>query len=302
LARLTCGLALAAPFAVGCNPLLPWRKDQPPPPPAATDRKADVPSLVYYLNEKAKLASSVKARVSIDAKQGRQALGLDGNMACQKPRDFRLKAKVVGQPAVDIGSNKDEFWYWISKAKPPYVFHCSYPELATGKVDVPFPFQPDMVLIALGMQEYDATGKFELKEFQRYLELSQEATSPQGEKVQRVIVFNRMMARRGEPQVIAYLLKDAKGQLVCQARIHSVQDDRTTGATIPTKVTIEWPAQEVKMTLSLSDIQVNALNAAQSAQLFSRSELSSLDSFDLARRALDNPGGASRAGGAVPNR
>jgi hypothetical protein len=303
LARLTFGMALTTPFVAGCNPLFPWRKDQQPPPPAVTGQKPDVPSLVYYLNENAKLASSLKARVVIDAKQGMTAIGVDGNMACQKPRDFRLKAKLIGQPAVDIGSNKDEFWYWISKAKPPYLVHCSYAALGTGKVRVPFPFQPDMVLVALGMQEYDPTGKFELREFPKYLELSQEITSPQGERVQRVVVFDRMQARRADqPQVIAYVLKDARGQMICQARVHSVQRDGTTGPTIPTKVTIEWPAQEMKMTMALSDIQVNALTQADSARLFSRAELASLESYDLARQALDGPGNLRRAGGETPRR
>jgi hypothetical protein len=304
LARLTFGLALTTPFVAGCNPLLPWRKDQqPPPPPAATDRKPDVPSLVHYLNENARLASSLKARVVIDAKQGMTAIGVDGYMACQKPRDFRLKAKLIGQPAVDIGSNKDEFWYWISKAKPPYVVHCSYAALATGKIRVPFPFQPDMVLIALGMQEYDATAKFDLKEFRNYLELSQEVTSPQGEKVQRVVVFDRMQVKRpDQPQVIAYVLKDARGKMICQARVQAVQRDGATGATVPSKVSIEWPAQEMKMTMALSDVQVNSITPAQSAGLFSRAELASLESYDLARQALDGPGNLRRAGGETPRR
>ena len=55
-------------------------------------------------------------------------------MACQKPRDFRLRAKILGTPAVDLGSNDQEFWYWISKVNPPHVYHCSYENLKTGKV------------------------------------------------------------------------------------------------------------------------------------------------------------------------
>ena len=73
-------------------------------------------------------------------------------------------ADVLGKSAVDIGSNNDEFWYWISQDNPPYLYHCAYKDLATGKVNVPFPFQPDMVVAALGIAEYDPKGKYELRE------------------------------------------------------------------------------------------------------------------------------------------
>ncbi len=143
-------LALAIPLAAGCH-LLPNRDRNPavnPPPATGTP---DAPALVNYLNLNAQKIQSIQASVALDARQGRQPIGLDGEMACQKPRDFRLRAKVLGQPAVDIGSNDKEFWYWISKAEPPYVYHCSYEELGKGKVRVPFPFQPDMVMAALNL-------------------------------------------------------------------------------------------------------------------------------------------------------
>src|SRR5262249_57670564 len=101
--------------------------------------------LVYYLNFNARKVQAVQCnRLEIDCKQGNQGVGLDGLLACEKPRNFRLKAKLLGQPGVDIGSDGDrEFWYWISKAEPPYLYHCSYEEFGRGGVRMPFPFQPD---------------------------------------------------------------------------------------------------------------------------------------------------------------
>ena len=52
----------------------------------------------------------------MDCKQGNELpIGLDALLACQKPRDFRLKGSIGGKQVVDIGSNDDEFWYWISE-------------------------------------------------------------------------------------------------------------------------------------------------------------------------------------------
>jgi hypothetical protein len=294
LTHLGAALALAVPFLTGCH-LLPSRdtNNQPTVPPKATP---DVPALVNYLNQNAQRVQTVRAKVAIDAKQGRQVIGLDGNLACQKPRDFRLRANVLGQPAVDLGSNEQEFWYWISKASPPYVYHCSYKNLATSKVTVPFPFQPDMVMAALNMAEYDPKARYELKVQAKTLELIQETTSPTGQAVKRVTVFNRLLARSGEPQVLSHLLLDSRGKLICRANVERVTTDRTSGGIIPTRVMIEWPAQSVSMKLMLSDVQANTIDKKAAGFMFSRANLTSYDSFDLARGAIDSPGAVRRAG------
>jgi hypothetical protein len=294
-AGVALGLTLLASLLAGCN-LLPGVRNQDRPPPPAPAKVPDVPALVNYLNQNAALVQAVRSdTVDIQCMQGRQAIGLGGMLVCRKPRDFRLRAKVVGNPAVDIGSNSEEFWYWISKADPPHVYHCSYRDLATGKVFVPFPFQPDMLVAALGIAEYDPKGKYDLKVYPKYLELVESTVSPSGEAVQRITVFNRTQAPPGQPQVLAHVLKDTKGKLICQANIHEVVADPITKVALPTKVTLEWPAQKVKMTMRMYDIKAVSITPAEAARYFQRTGLSEYDSYDLARRVIDTPGGSRRA-------
>jgi hypothetical protein len=300
--RLGLGLLVVAPVLVGCNHT-PLFKDQPPPAAPANAAQPSVASLVAYLNNNAQRVQSVRARVDLDCKADRQSFALGGQMACAKPRDFRLKAMVVGQPTVDIGSNKDEFWYWISKADPPHVYKCSYKELATGKVRVPFPFQPDMVLTALGVAEYDPKGNYQIKASPRTLELIQDTVSPTGQPVKKIVVFNRMVAAPGQPQVVAHTLRDAKGNLICQAHVQRVQVDRSTGAVLPTKVTIEWPTQKVSIKLDLLDVQVNSITRPMADRLFQRGDLSTHSTFDLAQGTVVGTSGLQRAGAVgVPGR
>lgn len=302
ITALTLGLALGVPLLTGCNHLLGVR-DRVPPQTPLPDRKADVPSLVNYLNQNAKLVQNVRAKIDMECKAGKQTFGLSGLMACQKPRDFRLKADVLGKPAADIGSNSEEFWYWLSQGNPPRVYHCSYRELSTGKVPVPFPFQPDMVLAALGMADYNDKDKFELKESPKTLELVHQTTGTNGKPVRRITVFNRIMARPGEPQVLAHVLQDAHGKLICRATVHKIMVDRHTNAVIPTRVKIEWPAEQMAMTMDLRDVQSNVLDPTMSARLFQRADLNGHDSFDLARGLIDTPGTVRRAGSAeLPRR
>jgi hypothetical protein len=297
------GLTLLASLAAGCN-LLPGIRQDRPPAPATTAPPPDVPTLVGYLNRNATLVKAVQSNtVDIQCVQGGQAVGLGGMLVCRKSREFRLRAKVVGKPAVDIGSNDDEFWYWLSEGKPQYKYHCSYRDLATGKVYVPFPFQPDMIVAALGIAEYDPNGKYELKVYPNYLELVESAVSPAGEPVRRITVFNRTLAKPGRPQVLAHVLKDTKGNLICQANVHEVVTDPSTRAVLPSKVTLEWPAQKVKMTMKMYDIKAVTVSAAEAARFFQPTGLDEYDSYDLARRVVDTPGGLRRArGSSLPTR
>src|SRR5262249_48093157 len=111
-------------------------------------------SLVAYLNRNAALIHALKCSdVDLDVKQGIQQWHIRAKLACQKPRNFRMQAVSVTQTEADIGSNDKEFWYWIKRGDP-YLIHCSYQDLARG-VRIPFPFQPEWVMEALGMSEYD---------------------------------------------------------------------------------------------------------------------------------------------------
>jgi hypothetical protein len=299
LARLGAALALAIPLAAGCHLLPGTQKTTNPPIPP--DRTPDAPALVNYLNSNAQKVQTVRAKVAIDVKQARQAVGLDGFVACQKPRDFRLRAMVLGKVEADLGSNEEKFWYWVGKASPR-VFYCSYRDLSTGKVEVPFPFQPDMVLAALNMADYDPKGRYDLKVQAKTVELTQETTSPNGKPVKRTTVFDRYVAAAGKPQVLAHILKDSSGKLICKANVESVLVDRGSGAIIPTRVTIEWPAQQVSMKLMLSDLQVNTIDKKTAGQLFQPTALESYDFFNLARGVVDTPASLRRASTAPTTR
>ena len=161
------------------------------PPVAVTTQTPTTADLVAYLNKNASLVQSVKStKVEMDAKQDGQSIGLEGMLFCQKPRDFRLRANdPIGKPAVDIGSNDNEFWFWISAAKDEdgvaRVHYCSYPDMAAGKARMPFPFQPDMIVSALGLGEYDPAKEYTLKEDAKTISLIEKTVSGRASRCRR---------------------------------------------------------------------------------------------------------------------
>lgn len=302
IARLGLGLTLLAPVAA-CDIWKQVIRDEPRPSVPANARIPEATALVKYMNDNAALVAGIQCnRVAMDCKAGRQAIGLDGMLACQKPKNFRLQGLLVGNPAVDIGSNNDEFWYWMKNPDSrsnSQLFFCNYSDLATGKITLPFPFQPDMVVAALGIAEYDPRGTYEVKlaPSGKYLELIESARSAQGEPIQRVTVFNAVTVPAGQPQVIAHVLRDAKGKVICQATIEAVQITKPSGAVLPYKVKLEWPAQDMSMKMTLGDMRVVAFSPQQTARLFSRADLK-YESVDLATARPD----IRRVEGTVPPR
>src|SRR5262249_31217383 len=158
---------------------------------------------------------------------------------------------------------------------------------------VPFPVEADMVMAALNMAEYDVKGTYDLKKVKDAWELIQDTTSAAGQPVKRVTVFRSTLAKPGEPQVLEHSMRDAKNNLVCRATVQRVEIDRASGAVIPTKVAIEWPAQKVKMTLMLSSLEVNKITEAEAARVFSLEGVGK-EVYDLAQRRVVTPSSTSR--------
>jgi hypothetical protein len=248
------------------------------------------PALVNYLNDNANRVKSVRcASLDLQCSQGLRSVGLSGQMVCQKPRNFRLSAKVFGQQELDLGSNDQEFWFWVKRGAP-YQFHCSHQALAEGRVrQLPFPVQPDWIIEAMGIAPYGPADKYQVVARRDTVELVERTRSPQGQAIRKVTVFRRGRAPAGSPQVVGHLLlDDATGNEICAAEVTQVVVDRGTGAVLPRKVVLRWPAEKIKLTMTLDDVTING-QIARPDLLFTRAPLNGVKSVDLAEGRVDAP-------------
>ncbi len=285
------GLTLAGLLLLaGCSNVNP----RPKPPSSRQSRwdgKPTAPSMVAYLSENARLLPALTCEdITLDCRQGKESGVVTGRMDCQKPKNFRLTAKLSFQPIVDMGSNDQEFWYWISKANPPYVYHCTHEALSRGGVRMPFPFQPEMLLDSLGMGEFDATKKYDVRVTAANVELIEQATSPQGQPIQKVTVFNRS-PRGDQPTVAAHILRDAQGRKICEAVVTHARHDPATGAELPVRVTLNWPDQQVEMKMKLDNLRIVQPSVESAQRLYTRRALASQQSFNLETGRADAPSG-----------
>jgi hypothetical protein len=299
-------------LAVGCMGLSTNRT--PPPPPAGKlyDTLPSTNELVTYLNNSTGKVNSLESRdVDMEIK-GDQSVSVHGSLYCEKPRNFRLRAKkpVVGGDAADFGSNEREFWYWISEDKPPDLYHCSYADLSRGNVRLPFPLHPDWMLEALGVaapapvgtpEEEQARGRtltVTQSKDKKLIYLYEQTTSIQGQPVTKLTTLNNFRAGGTTPQVVGHYLYDTNSKnLICKAEVTKVQYDAASGAIVPQRIEIHWPAMRMTLAMTLGEVVVNNPTLASNPKLFTRPHKPDIREVDLARAApLMTPTGVQRAG------
>jgi hypothetical protein len=249
-------------------------------------------ALVTYLNDNADRVQSVNCEtLDLQCQQGlRVPIGLRGRMVCQKPRNFRMSAMVLGKPEMDIGSNNDEFWFWIPRGAP-YQIHCSHAALAEGKVkQMPFPVQPDWIIEAMGLARYGPADRYEVVAKPRTVELVEKTKSPMGKPIIKITEFQRGRAdlNRGYPQVSAHRILDGQtGKEICSAQIVQVRVDPRSGAVLPRRVVLYSADDKLKLTMTLDDVSVNG-QIRRPDLLFQRRPLTNVKSYDLALGRCDD--------------
>ncbi len=282
-------------MALGCTS---WTQQRRPDPAAVQGpvEKPEASQLVGYMNRRAQRLQGISVdTLYLDATGAPE---IRGSMACQKPRNFRLTGKKFSIPQVDLGSNDQEFWYWV-KQGGDHLYHCNHNAYSQGVVQLNFPFEPDWVLQALGMADYDPNDPYEVRMKQDTIELVQTTRSTQGQPIRKITVFDRLTIRpqmggTTKPQVRGYVIQDMGGQTLATAEINEVSwvsslvTDPTTGEqrqdyiSYPVSLSLNWPQQEMQLDLLLREVTVNP--SGLPSGLFQRPRLRNIDSLDLARQ------------------
>lgn len=266
--RLSCVLVPLLLLGTGCNLFLP-RPEAPiargPRVPVGDTSSLTTERVVAYLNAQADRIQSIESTdVSLTARaQGNRPPSLDGSFMVQKPRYFRLTGKFLGSQEVLIGSNEERFWFYVPRGQDA-LFHCSYTDFEKG-VELPFPFDPEWVLEALGMAQVTAEGaRIDVDRKAQTVRFIQDATF-HGQKVRKVTVCDLAPTVGDVPQIQSRTVYDTQGRVICTATIKSVSrfpvgrntQGQTIYAAVPKVVKLEWPAQDTTLELDLGRMKIN---------------------------------------------
>lgn len=109
--------------------------------------------LASGMNRNARAVQALTASTTVSTNGSRFAGGVTGQMALERPRNFKMELERGGLGAnrvVDVGSNEDEFWFWMKDSEQKAIYVGQYDE--QGETANEFLFHPDWIVEALGLR------------------------------------------------------------------------------------------------------------------------------------------------------
>jgi hypothetical protein len=186
-------------------------------------------------------------------------LALRGRMAMEQPRRFRMTAGVGFTQEVDLGSNENEFWFYLRQAtepalgpKPqPILYHCSYDVYAAVPDRLPIP--PEWLIESLGLTPLDPSQPHSLRPgtTTATAELVTPRRLPDGRPGSKVTVVDR---RRGW---VTGVHLETGGQRIASAELSDHLVDAAFGAAVPRTIALAWPDADLQLTVRLDDPKIN---------------------------------------------
>jgi hypothetical protein len=204
---------------------------------------------------------------------------LSANIAMQREGRFRLKAGTLltGDEA-DLGSNEEEFWFWIKQQHPPALYYCRHDRFAGSAARQVLPLEPQWLMDAFGVPLFreneqhfgpDPAGRSRL----RITSVRQTPSGP----ITRVTFVDQ---RTGD--VLEQHLYDGHNRLTASALTSDHRLQRAAGVWLPHRIELHWPLQEAHLRIDVRAYEVNALGPEMSP-LWQRPRYESFPEIDLSQ-------------------
>jgi hypothetical protein len=241
----------------------------------------DIDAFVAHHNENAERIRSLEARPSIGAQIGppgkAEAGGVDGRLALERPRNFKLELYHFKSTVADIGSNDDRFWFWFQNKKDKSVYVCDYVDLSSTSLAVTY--QPDWIAEALGLKTItpDEAAQIKTKPGTQpgTTVLSFPATRAGSQSYSRLMIVSDQTLKVNDFRVFA---PDGK-TLIAQATIKKYRElpipesagsaDRTPQrCSIPENIILEWKREQLLLDVVLKDVKINQFDEGRRTALF----------------------------------
>jgi hypothetical protein len=272
---------LALTMSAGCRTAGMGNLTQPPPKAARASGSAQ--QLVAELNRNAERVRTFEATPSINVyfPEGGGG-GASGSLAFARPHDFKLVMSAAMQDIANIGSNDDEFWFWMKpkdRKEKKVIYYCKYDE--SGRSPLAGMLQPDWIIEALGFrvippEEADAiTVKPGKEPHTLVLDHPLGVGAGPGRSYRRETVLSETTHH-----ILEHRVYSARGALLARATASDREyqslptgvDGTAEPVTLPTKLQLEWfqeSQHNLRLVVVLSHATVNTeFDAARRAALF----------------------------------
>ena len=260
-ATLALGILLAA---TGCRTagVANFAREEPALPKATFTAS----ELIREHNRTAERIESLEAHPSITVTSPDGGGVVQGDMAMERPRNFSLV--LSGGPSrmkmADIGSNDDEFWFWVKdRSKNKEFYFCKYDE--AGKSPLATTLQPELIVEALGLRvipEEEAAGcSVKPGPTPGTVALTYKPTKTQGETITRMTIFSESSQRIREHRVYSGKTLVAKAEVKEYKKVPLPPDASEVDASVylPSVLRLDWFQEKLSLDVTMSSPKVNTV-------------------------------------------
>ncbi len=276
----------------------------------STQGTLDVEEYVAQHNRNAESIQSLVAKPSIKASTRlRPQVHLDGHMALERPRNFRMELTSFGVTKADIGSNDEEFWFWVSG--DPSIYWCRYADLENTSLAMTY--RPDWIIEAMGLKTISPVEAHQIQVRKGPLPdttaLVFPVTQNGSESYRRwLIVSNR---ERRIKQLRIYSVRDPT-VILAQAdpskyKEYSVKPDEAGDPKetcyLPENLLLDWKRDPaMKMEVELLEVTLNQLDPSKRAIRFNEPQIDGYQRKNLAElnRSSRAPGQRNSSRRSIP--
>jgi hypothetical protein len=247
----------------------------------AGERTFDVEAFVAEHNRNAERVQSLEAKPTIVVASRMMHASANGRLALERPRNFKLELSSPKAKEADIGSNRDEFWFWVSNDKDKAIYWCNYEDLGASALAVTY--QPEWIIEALGLKPItpeEAAGiKVHKSEVRGTTALVFAPAKNGTETYTRVMIVWNDNRRIKQHRIYAGNLQLATPNpkaLLAQADVSQFEEfDVSAGETsdgqkcyLPEIVKLEWKRDQLTLDVALREVKVNEFDPSRSAKIF----------------------------------
>jgi hypothetical protein len=216
-------------------------------------------------------------------------------MALERPRNFKLELSTIRSTAADIGSNDQEFWFWVSNDEDKSIYWCNHSEL--GSSPLPVTYQPDWIIEAMGLKPISPEEAEQIRvepgPYAQTTALVFPTTRNQGGSSTRVMIVSNDERRIKEYRLYTSDLKAVIAQAVPSRykEFPAASGGAAVGETylLPEKIRLDWKRDQLVLDVTLREVTLNQFDPSRRAVLFVEPELPG-----YARRNLAELGRGSR--------
>jgi hypothetical protein len=257
------------------------------PEPALAAGSANVAAILAEHNRNAERIQVIRAKPDLTATirengKGDTRAPLSGRLALEQPRNFKLLLyhSASLKPMGDIGSNDNEYWFWINEKTQKTIYYCNYEDAEANPQAVAF--QPDWIKEAMGLRVIpeDEASQITVKPGEPgTLVLIHQPHKAGGKAYTRVTILDKTNHQILEHRLLSADQKTLLARAEVPEGYQSVIDSSATegGAAtvlIPKRLRLHWVQEGLELDVALRDVQVNnPLSQSKREQLFIEPQL-----------------------------